>query len=88
MALGQVLIFADQDDGICPKILTVATRLVGIMRPEAFPNSLGFPNIGHLTIRLAFILADENVDPRTLDFGKRLADFTKLVSAKRNSLNR
>ncbi|MEX2375221.1 MAG: hypothetical protein WD942_06490 [Dehalococcoidia bacterium] len=87
VALGQVLVLADQDDRIGPETFGVTPCLVGVVICQAGADTFGFANVRKLPILRVFVGADQDVDTRSLDLRKCFSHSTKLVSAKGDGLD-
>jgi hypothetical protein len=88
VALGQVLVLADQNHRIGPEALGIATSFIRIVIRQASTDAFGLANIRKLPVLRVFVGADQDVDAWPFNLGESFTNPPKLVAPEGNRLDR
>ena len=88
MGFGEVLVLADQDNGLSPEGLAIHALVVPGMVLQPIGHALGFTDISHEPIRLRLIEALQQLHPRSPKLRKCRPHLLHLQFSERDRLDR
>lgn len=88
MALGQVLVLADQHDRVGPEAFGIATGLIRVVMRQSSADAFGLADVRKLPVLRVIVGPDQDVDAWSFDLGESLPNPTKLVAPEGNRVDR
>ena len=87
MALGEVLVLADQHDRVGPEAFGIATGLIRVVIRQSSADAFGLADVSKLPVLRIFIGADQDVRLAVL-FRESLTDPAELIAPEGDRLDR